>query len=104
MKVNEPKQPTLVQPGPAATATARPPTALAVQAPNSADRVTTDEADRLNQAVSDGRRMAAAERALRLQSLAQQVRSGTYRPNVSQLAAEILEQADLDARLARHLG
>lgn len=104
MKVNEPKQPTLLQPGPAAAETARHATSLAVQAPSSADRVTTDDADRLNQAVGDGRRMAAAERAVRLQSLAQQVRSGTYRPNVSQLAAEILEQVEFEARLARHLG
>src|SRR5688572_8805066 len=68
------------------------------------DRVTTDEADHLKESVSNTRRMAAGERALRLQALAQEVRSGTYRPNVSELAAEILAQIELDMQLAERLG
>lgn len=67
------------------------------------DRATTEETSRLKDSVSAGINMAATERELRLQSLTQEVRSGTYRPSVSQLADEILAQADLDARLARDL-
>ncbi len=65
------------------------------------DRVTTAEASQLKDSTSNGINMAAAERALRIESLTQQVRSGTYHPSVSRLAEEILAQADLDARLAR---
>jgi hypothetical protein len=102
MKVNEPK-PT--------TATAGEPAVGAAERNNASnvssivtDRVTTEEADHLKESVSSTRRMAAGERALRLQALAQEVRSGTYRPNVSQLAAEILAQVELDMRLAERLG
>lgn len=99
MKVNDTKQTAAVS---AATESPPPVPAAASSAPT-ADRVTTDEADHLKESVTSSRRMAAGERALRLQSLAQQVRSGAYRPNVSRLAAEILDQAELDARLARTL-
>lgn len=75
-------------------------TARGVPAP---DRVTTEGASRLRDSTSNGINMAAAERALRIQSLTQQVRSGTYRPSASRLAEEILAQADLDARLASGL-
>ena len=63
----------------------------------------TDEASHLRNTVVSATKMAASERALRLQSLTQQVRSGNYRPNVSQLADQILAQAELDARLATSL-
>ena len=68
-----------------------------------AERVSTDEAAHLNNVVASATKMAASERALRLQALTQQVRSGTYHPNVSQLADQILAQAELDARLAQNL-
>ncbi|MES1207362.1 MAG: flagellar biosynthesis anti-sigma factor FlgM [Pseudomonadota bacterium] len=68
------------------------------------DKVTTEEAKHLDVAVSDGIAMATTERAVRLHALAQAVRSGAYRPSASQLADKILDQAELEARLARALG
>ena len=98
MKVNEPKNVAPGQPGAAASP------GVAESAPAlPSDRVTTDDAARLNSEIAIATKMAASERALRLQSLTQQVRSGNYHPNVSQLADQILAQADLDARLAKSL-
>jgi hypothetical protein len=71
-----------------------------VQPVTPADLITTDESDRFRSSINGGVRLATTERALRLQSLAQAVRSGSYRPSASQLAGEILAQAELDARLA----
>jgi hypothetical protein len=71
-----------------------------VQPVTPADLITTDETERLRSSINGGVGMATTERALRLQSLAQAVRSGSYRPSASQLAGEILAQAELDARLA----
>ncbi len=80
----------------AADADLPPPTAPAV-------RVTTDDAISFKASVANGMTMAAGERSLRIQTLTQAVRSGGYRPSVSQLADQILAQAELDARLAAAL-
>lgn len=68
------------------------------------DRITTDEAVSFRASVSNGVNMAAKERAVRLQSLAEAVRAGAYRPMASDLAEQILAQAELEARLATYLG
>ena len=70
-----------------------PPTAPAV-------RVTTEAASGFKASVAGGVSLAAAERSLRLQSLTQAVRSGGYHPSASQLADQILAQAELEAELA----
>jgi hypothetical protein len=98
MKVSDAKT---VGPGPSPGGA--PDADVPVRATSPSDRVTTEEASRLASSISNSINLAAGERALRLQSLTQEVRSGAYRPNVSQLADEILAQADLDARLARRL-
>jgi anti-sigma28 factor (negative regulator of flagellin synthesis) len=64
------------------------------------DRVSMDQLGRVKKSVEAGVTMAAAERSERLHSLVQAVRSGTYRPNASQLAEQILAEAELDAKLA----
>jgi hypothetical protein len=71
--------------------------------PAPVDRVTTQQTSDLRSSVAAGVALAATERALHLQSLAQAVRSGVYRPNASHLADQILARADLDARVAAAL-
>jgi anti-sigma28 factor (negative regulator of flagellin synthesis) len=81
-------------------------TAVSTQAPAEApaapvvDRVTLDQVGQIKTLVATGVTMAASERSERLHHLAQAVRSGTYRPNASQLAEQILAEAELDARIA----
>jgi len=68
-----------------------------------ADRVTLDQVGQIKTSVATGVTMAASERSERLHHLTQAVRSGTYRPNASQLAEQILAEAELDARIAKVL-
>jgi anti-sigma28 factor (negative regulator of flagellin synthesis) len=81
----------------AETAAAEPPTAPATQV----DRISTNQTSEVRASVEAGVTMAASERSERLHHLTQAVRSGTYRPNASQLAEQILAEAELDARLSR---
>jgi hypothetical protein len=67
----------------------------------SAEQVSMEDTSALQASVAGGINLAATERAVRLHSLAQEVRAGTYRPNASQLADRILADAELEARLAR---
>jgi anti-sigma28 factor (negative regulator of flagellin synthesis) len=60
-----------------------------------------DQVGQVKTSVEAGVKMAAAERSERLHALVQAVRSGTYRPSASQLAAQILAEAKLDAKLAK---
>jgi hypothetical protein len=69
-----------------------------------AEHVSMEGAAALEASVGTGINLAATERALRLQSLAQEVRSGAYRPNPSQLAERILADAELQVRLASMVG
>ena len=93
MKIGESRVPVSVPPSGGAP--------VPVVAAQAAERVTTGDAEHLRQTIDGGVSMAAGERSRRLESLTQQVRAGVYRPNISQLAEEILAQADLDTRLAQ---
>lgn len=64
------------------------------------ENVSMEDTTALAANVAGGINLAATERAVRLHSLAQEVRSGAYRPNPSQLAERILAEAELEARLA----
>jgi anti-sigma28 factor (negative regulator of flagellin synthesis) len=91
---------------PAASPAATAPSAAAdapstVVAASPGDRISISQASEIRTSVEEGVTMAAAERSQRLHHLTQAVQSGTYRPNASQLAAQILAEAELDARLAR---
>jgi anti-sigma28 factor (negative regulator of flagellin synthesis) len=68
-----------------------------------ADRATLAEMDHLRASVSTSVGVAASERPERIHNLTQQVRSGVYRPNSSQLADQILSEAEFDARLVNTL-
>lgn len=85
--------PDAVVPAAAAPADAAPQTPV--------DRVSMDQLGHLKTSVEAGVTMAAGERSERLHALVQAVRSGTYRPSASQLAAQILAEAELDAKLAK---
>ena len=74
-----------------------------VEAAPPVDRVTLDQVGQIRTLVATGVTMAASERSERLHHLAQAVRSGTYRPNASQLAEQILAEAELDAKIAKTL-
>jgi anti-sigma28 factor (negative regulator of flagellin synthesis) len=50
-------------------------------------------------AVAAARRGAGAERSARLDRLGAQVRSGSYAPDPSRVAEQILSDAEIDARL-----
>jgi hypothetical protein len=64
-----------------------------------AEHVSLEGTAALRASVGTGIGLAATERALRLHSLAQEVRAGAYHPNPSQLAERILADAELQARL-----
>jgi hypothetical protein len=68
------------------------------------DRATLAQTDKLNAAISANVNVAATERAQRIHTLTQMVRAGVYRPNPSQLAEQILAEAEFDAHLERVLG
>ena len=67
------------------------------------DRATLAQSDYLRSSIADNVSVAASERAIRIHDLTQQVRAGTYRPNSSQLADQILAEAQFDAQLAATL-
>jgi negative regulator of flagellin synthesis FlgM len=68
------------------------------------DRVSTDESARLATAIAATTESAGASRAARLQSIEVAVRQGTYRPDPQRIAQEILDDAELAARLQAMLG
>jgi anti-sigma28 factor (negative regulator of flagellin synthesis) len=68
------------------------------------DRVSVSKSVEVTGLVENGVNLAATERSQRLRHLTQAVRSGTYRPNSSQLADQLLDEAKFDERLAKVLG
>ena len=63
------------------------------------DRVTVSESRDAQAAVSAAQRSATNGRTVRLKDLEQQVRSGSYHPDPTRVAEEILQEAELEARL-----
>ena len=68
------------------------------------DRVSVSQSVQVSSLVEGGVNLAATERSQRLRHLTQAVRAGTYRPNSSQLADQLLDEAKFDERLAKVLG
>jgi flagellar biosynthesis anti-sigma factor FlgM len=64
-----------------------------------ADRVTTDASAELQAAMARARDEAAAARVARLAEIEAAVRKGTYRPDPTRIAEQILDDAELIARL-----
>jgi len=68
------------------------------------DRATLAQSSSFRATVSANMSVSASERPSRLHDLAQQVRAGVYRPNSSELADQILAEAEFDAHLKNTLG
>ena len=67
------------------------------------DRVSLSQGGQTKTMLESGVNIAATERSERLHHLTQAVRSGAYRPNASQLAEQLVAEAEFDARLAKAL-
>jgi negative regulator of flagellin synthesis FlgM len=63
------------------------------------DRVSTDDSAKIAAAVARASQGASAGRAAKLQSIEAAVRQGTYRPDPQRIAQQILDDAELAARL-----
>ncbi len=63
------------------------------------DKVTVTEASELSSTVSTAQVAASADRSQVVQALATAVRQGTYKPDPRRIAQQILEDAELIARL-----
>jgi anti-sigma28 factor (negative regulator of flagellin synthesis) len=89
MKINETKPVTDV--GRVAT--------LEAPAPAPKDRVTVNGSREVDVAVSTAKATQATDRPQRLKALEARVRAGEYHPDPSRVAEEILQDAEVDARL-----
>jgi anti-sigma28 factor (negative regulator of flagellin synthesis) len=63
------------------------------------DRVTVDSSRDVDIAMATNKASVAGARVQRLQDLEAQVRAGNYHPDPSRVADEILQDAEVDARL-----
>lgn len=64
-----------------------------------ADKVSADQAQQLQASLASIRASAGSDRNARLLQVAAAVRGGTYRPNPNRIADQILESAELEARI-----
>jgi len=69
-----------------------------------ADKVSVDEAAKLADHVETAKQRAGGARAVRLSQIEAAVRGGHYRPDPGQIAEQILNAAEVDARLQAMLG
>ena len=69
-----------------------------------ADRVSVDEGGKLADHVQVARMRAGGARAARLNQIETAVRGGQYRPDPGQIAEQILNAAEVDAKLQAMLG
>ena len=63
------------------------------------DRVSTEETARITAAIARASTAAGAARSTKLQAIENAVRQGTYRPDPQRIAQQILDEAELAARL-----
>jgi len=63
------------------------------------DRVSTDDSARVAAAISAATQAAGATRATNLAAIEAAVRQGTYKPDPQRIAQEIVDDAELAARL-----
>jgi negative regulator of flagellin synthesis FlgM len=67
--------------------------------PPAEDKVSVSNAKNLDEAISTAQVSASASRTQVVQALANAVRQGTYKPDPQRIAQQILEDAELIARL-----
>ncbi len=63
------------------------------------DRVSTGESAKIAAAIAQASQTATAGRSAKLQAIETAVRQGTYKPDPQRIAQEILDEAELAARL-----
>ena len=63
------------------------------------DRVSTDGSQKIAAAIEAARHGAGAARTAKLQAIEAAVRQGTYTPDPQRIAQQILDEAELAARL-----
>ncbi len=63
------------------------------------DRVSTEDSAKIAAAVAAAHGSASAAHSAKLQAIEASVRQGTYRPDPARIAQEILDDAELAARL-----
>jgi negative regulator of flagellin synthesis FlgM len=68
------------------------------------DRVSTSDSDRVAAVVAAASRGASSVRTAKLAAIEAAVRQGTYRPDPARIAQEILDDAELAARLQAMFG
>ncbi|OFX24432.1 MAG: hypothetical protein A2V77_19725 [Anaeromyxobacter sp. RBG_16_69_14] len=66
---------------------------------DSGDRVSTADSARIAETIARASRTAGAGHSAKLQAIEAAVRQGTYRPDPQRIAQEILNDAELAARL-----
>jgi negative regulator of flagellin synthesis FlgM len=73
--------------------------ALSKERTATGERVSTADSEKIAQVVQQASQVASAGRAARLQAIENAVRQGTYRPDPARIAQQILDDAELAARL-----
>jgi negative regulator of flagellin synthesis FlgM len=68
-------------------------------APRAPDRVSTEQTARITAAISAASQGASSARAARLRNIEAAVQSGTYKPDPQRIAQQILDEAELSARV-----
>lgn len=68
------------------------------------ERVSTEESARVKAALAKASGAAAGGHAAKLQAIATAVKAGTYRPDPQRIARQILDEAELAARLQAIFG
>lgn len=63
------------------------------------DRVSTDDSAKIAAAIAAAGQATSAGRSAKLQAIETAVRQGTYRPDPQRIAQQILDEAELAARL-----
>ena len=64
------------------------------------DRVSVDSSREVRRTVEAVQKSAGTQRSARLAQIEQMVRSGSYKPDPAQVAAQILADAEVDAHLS----
>ena len=72
--------------------------------PSGGVRVSTDDSARIAAAVASASSTAGSSHATRLEAIETAVRQGTYKPDPQRIAQEILDDAELAARLQAIFG
>ena len=67
--------------------------------PRAPDRVSTEQTARITAAIASASQGAGASRAARLRNIEAAVQAGTYKPDPQRIARQILDEAELSAKM-----